>query len=159
VQFVSSPESVRDCSTRSILFKSKMSAPSICRRVCDRAQGKRTSMSASITEMTPSSPACGSASWMLNTSASARPAPWFRQHPVGRDFLDDFADRCLKFAEQRTTNTAAAELSDPHVLPSMTFVSIAISPNSFMTMAIFAGWMARMCRSNVVLPLPSGAGD
>jgi hypothetical protein len=41
-------------------------------------------------------------------------------------------------------------------LPSITFVSIAISPNSFITMAIFAGRVARMCRSNVVLPLPSG---
>src|SRR5439155_4093703 len=40
--------------------------------------------------------------------------------------------------------------------PSITFVSIAISPNSFITIAIFAGRVARMYRSSVVLPLPSG---
>src|SRR6266516_1925337 len=34
---------------------------------------------------------------------------------VGRDFLDDLGDRCLEFAEQRTTDTAAAELGDPDV--------------------------------------------
>ena len=39
----------------------------------------------------------------------------FDNNPVGSDFLDDFVDRSLKFAEQRTANTAAAELSDPHV--------------------------------------------
>src|SRR5205823_10895126 len=41
-------------------------------------------------------------------------------------------------------------------LPSITFASIAISPNSFITMAILVGRVARMCRSKVVLPLPSG---
>src|SRR5256885_1277739 len=41
-------------------------------------------------------------------------------------------------------------------LPSMTFVSIAISPNSFITIAILSPCVARMWRSNVVFPLPSG---
>src|SRR5207247_5298806 len=36
----------------------------------------------------------------------------FDNNHVRRDFLNDLTDRGLKFAEQRTANTAAAELSD-----------------------------------------------
>src|SRR5437667_5714388 len=55
--------------------------------------------------------------------------------------------------EQQTQPPPSSEMRT--FLPSTTFVSIAISPNSFITIAIFAGRL-RMWRSNVVLPLPSG---
>src|SRR5204862_63919 len=144
-------------SMRSILFSSKMSAPSICRRVVWPSSGKRISMSASMTETTPSSRHCGSASWMLNTSASGSASP-----VVSTTIRSGAIFSIISFTAASNSPSSEQQTQPPPssairtFLPSITFVSIAISPNSFITMAILVGRVARMCRSKVVLPLPSG---
>src|SRR5438876_439900 len=114
-------------------------------------------MSASMTETTPSSRHCGSASWMLNTSASGSARP-----VVSTTILSGSIFSMISFTAASNSPSNEQQTQPPPssairtFFPSITFVSIAISPNSFITIAIFAGRVARMCRSSVVLALPSG---
>src|SRR2546429_8925920 len=94
---------------------------------------------------------------MLNTSASGSASPVVSTTMTsGSTFLmiSVTAASNSPSNEQQTQPPPSSAIRT--FLPSMIFVSIAISPNSFITIAILSPCIARMWRSNVVLPLPSG---
>ena len=103
-------------------------------------------MSASITETTPSSRHCGSASWMLNTSASGSASP-----VVSTMILSGAIFSMISFTAASNSPSNEQQTQPPPssamrtFLPSITFVSIAISPNSFITIAIFSPGASREC--------------